>query len=68
LGEKYDMVIGSRTSKKAERVWYKKLSGKVAHMIISKTLGLQVKDTQCGFKLFSDRVKHIWGKMVLERW
>ena len=68
LWEKYDMVIGSRTSEKAERVWYKKVAWYVSHMIITKTLGLSVKDTQCGFKLFSDRVKHVWQEMVLERW
>jgi cysteine-rich repeat protein len=62
-----DMVIGSRETVLAKRVWYKKILWQASHLLISTVLWLWVKDTQCGFKMFSDRVKYLWNDVTLNR-
>ncbi|MEM4703233.1 MAG: glycosyltransferase family 2 protein [Candidatus Pacearchaeota archaeon] len=50
----YDIVIGSRNLEKSrvERSAIRKLAGKIYAKIVRLILGLNCKDTQCGFKLF----------------
>jgi len=66
--EEAEILIGSRISHLAWRKWYKRLLGAVAHTIITKTLWLKnIRDTQCGFKMFSHEVKYLWNEMRIER-
>lgn len=55
----YDCVIGSRAMS-AENVKVslpRKILGKGANLLIRTILGLNFKDTQCGFKMFNDKAK-----------
>ena len=72
--KKYDIVIGSIEIKGAKieetAAWYRRWLGKVAKYIIRIIAGLwKIKDTQRGFKLFSEKsVKKIFPKQTLMRW
>lgn len=61
----FDVVIGSRNSTRRGAPWTRKIMG--TGMIVSRTLlvGLpEIKDTQCGFKLFShDAAQNVFGKI-----
>ena len=56
INEGYDIVIGSRVLKnntsKVSMSFTRKLSGRVFHSFLSMLDLADVKDTQCGFKLF----------------
>lgn len=67
-----DIVIGSRTHNKSV-VKNKKLSriitSKISNIIIKLFTGLNVKDTQCGFKMMSKEVADfIASKQIINRW
>ena len=54
--EEYCLAIGSRKviAEKAERVWYRNIMGIINNFIIRGCIGIKgIKDTQCGFKLFT---------------
>lgn len=57
LEKGFDLVIGSIHVREAmvreESGWHKRLLGKLSRYLIHLVAGLQVKDTQRGFKLFS---------------
>lgn len=68
-----DIAIGSRGLKESEVVvaqsWIKSFFGKLGRNIANLLLGLNVRDTQCGFKCFtSDSAKILFSKLVQERW
>lgn len=69
-----DIVIGSIEIKGAKieetASWYRRWLGKVAKYIIRIIAGLwEVRDTQRGFKLFTEKtVKKIFPKQTLMRW
>ena len=56
--EGYEVVIGSRAvygaKLKPRQVWYKHLIGKAGNLFIQLFAIKGIKDTQCGFKCFSD--------------
>ncbi|MDD5449404.1 MAG: glycosyltransferase family 2 protein [Candidatus Omnitrophica bacterium] len=56
----YDIFIGSRVIKNKENVvsaaWYRKLLGLVFNFFVHFFLFKNVKDTQCGFKIFRKEV------------
>lgn len=56
LAEGYDVVVGSRTAAGAA-VRGKSLTRRVLsrglHLLVSRVFGIEVSDTQCGFKLFA---------------
>ncbi len=61
----FDVVIGSRNSTRKGAPWTRKIMG--TGMIVLRTMlvGLpDIKDTQCGFKLFSKKASHsVFGKI-----
>ena len=66
LGEGYDVVIGSRALASSQievrQPWYRERMGKTFNWILRRILPLELKDTQCGFKLFeSETAKHLFG-------
>ena len=66
------IVIGSRSTKGA-KIKYKQplsriFSGKIFNFIVTKYLGLNYKDTQCGFKLFEGKtIKDILKNCTINR-
>lgn len=51
----YDVVFGSRYIKGAHthRVWYRDVMGKASNLLVQALLLPGIKDTQCGFKCFT---------------
>jgi len=71
--EGYDVVIGSRDVKGARleppQPWYRRLLGNMGNLFIQLMLLSGIKDTQCGFKIFSERaVAVIFPKMTIVGW
>jgi len=57
--EGYDCVIGSRAlaQEKIKRTLPRKMLAKGSNLLIRAILGLNYKDTQCGFKMFNNEAK-----------
>ncbi|MBP7875846.1 glycosyltransferase [Candidatus Woesebacteria bacterium] len=58
----FEVVIGSREIQGAIRdvePWYRHLMGRVFNIVVEMLTMLGVKDTQCGFKLFSGRATEL---------
>ncbi|MCL5094230.1 MAG: glycosyltransferase [Patescibacteria group bacterium] len=59
LKEGYDVVIGSRfleesnIKEEVHRVWYREAISKLANLVIQILAVRGIKDTQCGFKIFT---------------
>lgn len=68
IKDKFDIIIGNRISKKAKREIFRKLSGKISYLITQLVLGLDIKDTQCGFKLFNKKSLIIFKEQKINRW
>ena len=70
--EEFCLAIGSRKiiSEQAERVWYRNIMGIVNNFIIHICIGVKgIKDTQCGFKLFTRKAaRNIFSNLHLCRW
>jgi dolichyl-phosphate beta-glucosyltransferase len=58
-----EVIAGSRalfsTETKIETVWYRKVLGRVFNFMVNLLILPGVKDTQCGFKLFTAKAAHI---------
>jgi len=69
-----DFVIGSRDMEGAKitksQVFYKEWLGKMGNVLIQMVSGLWgIKDTQCGFKLFTeDFIKDVMPRTTIDRW
>jgi glycosyltransferase involved in cell wall biosynthesis len=68
-----DIAIGSRwlrTELQTQRQpLHRQIVGRVFNMLLRLTLGLNFKDTQCGFKAFTRRAaKAIFPQQQIERW
>lgn len=65
-----DCVIGSRAvdEKIVKISFVRKLFGNMSNLIIRAILGLNFKDTQCGFKMFNKECKKYFLDCVNERW
>jgi len=67
----YDLIIGSRAAKganiKVRQNIIKVFLGRVGNLVIRLLAAPGIKDTQCGFKLFSSRLKMIWEMMTINR-
>ncbi|MDP8258357.1 MAG: glycosyltransferase family 2 protein [Candidatus Aadella gelida] len=66
----YDVFIGSRVLKNKEQVfeakWYRKLMGRIFNLCIKIFLFKNIKDTQCGFKMFrSEVVRPLFKRVYL---
>lgn len=72
--KKHDIVIGSIEVKGAKieetAAWYRRWLGKLAKYVIRIIAGLwEIKDSQRGFKLFSEKsVKKLFPKQTLMHW
>ncbi|MEA3344377.1 MAG: dolichyl-phosphate beta-glucosyltransferase, partial [Patescibacteria group bacterium] len=72
--QKYDIVIGSRNTKKAiiavPQSWLRKLLGNIFNLIVQMICGLWgIWDTQCGFKGFNRKtVENIFPKLTINGW
>jgi hypothetical protein len=67
------VAIGSRwldsTTQTVRQPWYRQLSGRVFNMLIRVILGLEQKDTQCGFKAFTRNSAQLLFRLQrVERW
>lgn len=67
-----DIVIGSRALKNSiilDKPLMRKISSFISNKIITLMIGTNIKDTQCGFKIFkSDIIKQIVEKQTINRW
>ena len=68
-----DVAIGSRwlrSELQTERQpWYRQLYGRLFNLALRITLGLNYRDTQCGFKAFTRAAAHtIFPRQRVERW
>jgi dolichyl-phosphate beta-glucosyltransferase len=65
--KKYDVVIGSREvkgSKREDEPWYRHLMGKGFNLVVQIFAVRGIRDTQCGFKLFSgDAAEDLFGRL-----
>ncbi|CAM9490808.1 unnamed protein product, partial [Sphacelaria rigidula] len=67
------MVVGSRAHMEGEavakRAWHRTVLMYVFHWCVSILCTRQIRDTQCGFKLFTrDTAMSIFGSLHLHRW
>lgn len=60
LDEGYDIFIGSRVLPSEDRIlkvaFHRKAIGTVFNFFVKKILATQIKDTQCGFKIFKKEI------------
>ncbi len=67
-----DLIIGSRALPASriikKQFWLKIFLGQAGNGLIQLLLGLPVKDSQCGFKLFSKKALMIFSKQKINRW
>lgn len=73
LHQGYDVVIGSRALKesnlKVHQPWWRERAGRLMNLLIRRASGMRFKDTQCGFKLFSQRAaRDIFPNLTVQRW
>ena len=68
-GNNYDFVIASREglgSDRKDEPLIRHIMGRIFNLLIRIIVGLNFKDTQCGFKLFKgDEARKIFNKMIL---
>jgi dolichyl-phosphate beta-glucosyltransferase len=68
-----DIAIGSRwlraETQTERQPFYRQLFGRIFNLLLRLTLGLQFKDTQCGFKAFKQpAAQAIFPRQKIERW
>lgn len=73
LEQGYDVVIGSRGLKesnlKVRQPWWRERLGRLMNFLIRQASGLRFKDTQCGFKLFSQQAaRDIFPNLTVRTW
>ena len=71
--EGYDVVIGSRGLRKSKleppQPFYRRFLGNVGNLIIQVLLLPGIKDTQCGFKAFTEEAaQRVFPLMKISRW
>ena len=71
--EGYDVVIGSRAVEGAKmepaQPWYRRVPGHLGNLFIQLMLLPGIKDTQCGFKAFSEKAaEDIFAKACINGW
>lgn len=64
-----DVVLGSREAQLSSYPWYRRISSVCFSLAVRFFLGMNVPDTQCGFKGFSKKAKEqIFEKSTLSGW
>ena len=69
----YEIVIGSRHLKDSNVVikqpWYRILISRLGNFVIQALIIKDIKDTQCGFKLFTCKAaQEIFSRQQIDRW
>lgn len=69
----YDLVIGDRGLRESKitkhQAFYKEMLGNIGNVLIKALIISDISDTQCGFKLFSDKfVEKFFPKLKINRW
>ena len=69
----FGIAIGSRhagdNDAEAKRAWYRNITQFVFHLVVDTFCVKGIKDTQCGFKLFSRNAAHaLFFDLHIERW
>ncbi len=72
VGAGADVVIGSRAINRAliavRQSAFRETAGKFFNFVMRMTTGLRIRDTQCGFKLFSRRAaENCFSRQLLDR-
>lgn len=69
IGKGYDVVIGSREvkgSKREEEPFHRHLMGKVFNLVVKIFAVSGIQDTQCGFKLFTEKAaSQLFGQLTV---
>lgn len=69
---RYDIVIGSRALQSSEiqvhQPVYKEILGRLGNSLIQALAAKGIKDTQCGFKLFSAKAKELFKQQRITGW
>jgi dolichyl-phosphate beta-glucosyltransferase len=73
LEQGYDVVIGSRALKESRleirQPFWRERAGRFMNLCIRQLSGLSFPDTQCGFKLFTQRAaRDIFSRLTVQRW
>jgi len=73
LGGGADVAIGSRWLRRElqteRQPLHRQLYGRMFNLFLRVSLGLQFRDTQCGFKAFTRQAAHvIFSRQQIERW
>jgi len=73
LTKGFDIAIGSRWLQRElqteRQPWYRQLYGRLFNLGLRIVLGLDFKDTQCGFKAFGrEAIDGIFTRQQIERW
>lgn len=65
--DSFDIIFGSRKidTKSVHAKWYRKVIGDTFNLITRTLTGLTIRDTQCGFKLFSEKASTIFDKLYV---
>jgi dolichyl-phosphate beta-glucosyltransferase len=68
----YKLIIGSRALSASEikirQSWFKIFLGKLGNLLIKIVLCTNIRDTQCGFKLFDKELKTLFNKLTIDDW
>lgn len=65
---KADIIIWVRDAFRIQRTQWKKLLGIISKRCIRSMLWLPYTDTQCWFKLFHKKTRHLWSSLLDTRW
>jgi len=73
LKEGYGVVIGSRALPESKltppQPWYRRILGRVGNVIIHIFAVPGIRDTQCGFKCFTEEAAEaVFSKATIDRW
>ncbi len=68
----FPIVIASRAIANSQVLkrqnLFKVFLGRSGNKLIQYILGLQINDTQCGFKLFQSKTKNLFNQLTINRW
>lgn len=67
VDEGYDIIFGSRRidPSQVKAKWYRRFIGDSFNLIVRIITGLKIGDTQCGFKLFSQRGSQLFDHLYV---